>query len=126
MTRRVLVVDDNELVADTAVMVLLSCGLNAVAAYDPNRALEMAKSGSFELLLTDVKMPGMSGIELAIRVRDGGYIPNILIMTGAVTFATDDLTQNVDGRGRNFDILRKPATASELIEKVHEVLNGVA
>ena len=118
---RILVVDDNQLVADTTVMVLLSFGFDAIAAYDPDQGLEIAKRRSFDLLVTDVEMSRMSGIELAIQVRDCGYIPKILLMSGAMS-ATADFLQNIHGRGRDFEILPKPTTASELIEKVHKMV----
>jgi CheY-like chemotaxis protein len=118
---RVLVVDDNELVADTTSMVLLSVGLNAVAVYDPYRALELAENGSFDLLLSDVIMPGMSGVELGIQIREGGYIPNVLLMSGMST--TSDLLEDARRRGYEFDILAKPTNTSELIAKLRELLD---
>ena len=99
---RALVVDNHELVADSIVMVLLSAGFNAVAMYDPNRALEFATNGTFDLLLTDVNMPDLlSGMP-----------------------ATADLLRDAHRPGYDFEIHAKPTNSSELIDKVRELLES--
>lgn len=117
---RILVVDDNDLIADTTAMILLSVGFNAVATYNPNEALRLAKEGSFDLLLSDVIMPEMSGIELAILVKESDYIPKVLLMSGMS--ATTDLLKDAHARGYDFEVLAKPMHASELIDKIREML----
>jgi CheY-like chemotaxis protein len=116
---RVLVVDDNSLVADTIAMVLLSAGFNAIAVYDPERALTFAEGGSFDLLLCDVMMPRMSGIELAIQIVDAQYIPNVILMSGNAR--TTDLLEDARKRGYNFDVLAKPMPGQEIIDKIREL-----
>ena len=65
----VLVVDDEAVIADTLAMILENSGMRALVAYDGQSALEIANSVPPDLLLTDVAMPGMNGIDLAIAMR---------------------------------------------------------
>ena len=68
MRHRVLVVDDDHLVADTLRMVFLANGFESEACYSAEEGLKMAKSFSPELMLCDVAMPGEDGIQLAAQV----------------------------------------------------------
>lgn len=117
---KVLVVDDNEIVADTMTLVLTFGGFDAIGDYDPHHALSLAETGSFDLLLTDVMMPRMSGIELAIAASEAGFVAKVLLMSGVD--ATTDLLEDARGRGYAFEILPKPTNASEIIAKVGELL----
>jgi hypothetical protein len=58
----------------------------------------------------------MSGIDLAIQVKDGGYIPKILLMSGNPV--TSDLLESAHQRGYEFEILPKPMNSGELLERV--------
>jgi CheY-like chemotaxis protein len=64
----VLVVDDEKVIADTLSMILSRSGFSTMAAYDGFTALELARSTPPDLLISDVVMPGMTGVELAITV----------------------------------------------------------
>ena len=85
----VLVVDDEPIIADTIVAILNSKGFAASAAYDGETALEMALLIPPALLITDVAMPGMSGIALAIDVTKA--IPDCRILLFSGQEVTHDL-----------------------------------
>ena len=78
----VLVVDDEAVIADTRAMILEHNGISTMVAYNGNSALEIAKTIHPDLLLADVAMPGMNGIDLAMAIRQ--IIPNcgILLFSG--------------------------------------------
>src|SRR4051794_36129328 len=63
-----LVVDDEHLIADTLVAILRAKGFAPFAAYDAETALEMSRVVFPELLISDVVMPGMNGIDLAVKL----------------------------------------------------------
>src|SRR5215475_15497155 len=65
----VLVVDDEEVIADTTMEILKRSGFEAVCAYDGQSALELALRTTPDFVLTDVVMPNMNGVQLAIAVR---------------------------------------------------------
>jgi CheY-like chemotaxis protein len=78
----VLVVDDEAAVADSLVEILTQNGFAAVAAYDGPDALETAQIMPPELLITDVALPGMSGIELANTVKSAVPDCKIVLLSG--------------------------------------------
>lgn len=118
---RVLVVDDNELIADTIVAILREAGFDAVASYRGDEALNLARTASFDLLLSDVVMPGTSGVELAIAVTDERCVPNVLLISGMST--TADLLEDARSHGYDFEIISKPTQPFELLKKIREQLH---
>jgi len=118
--KKILVVDDNELIADTMAMVFRAEGFHVAATYNAQAALGLMQSESFDLLLSDVMMPGMTGIELAIEVTIRQAIPKVLLMSGVSE--TTDLLHNARKLGYNFEILAKPIGPTEVIEKVEQLL----
>jgi CheY-like chemotaxis protein len=119
--KRVLVVDDDEVIATTLAMVLRSAGFHAVAAYGGQHALELLQSGSFDHLLSDVMMPQMTGIELAIRATKGLLVQSVLLMSGVS--GTADLLANARKLGYDFEILAKPMHPTEVIDNIHRAFN---
>jgi len=78
----VLVVDDERLIADTMTEILRRCGFHAVCAYEGKSALELARHNAPDFVLTDVVMPVMNGVELAIEIRKvAGYGSDPVIRT---------------------------------------------
>ena len=69
-TRRALVVDDNPDIADLLAAVLRHSGYEATTAYSPSAALVIAFTKHFDVIVSDIGMPGMSGYELARALRD--------------------------------------------------------
>jgi len=89
----VLVVDDDPLVAMTAVDMLEDIGLKTLRAHSGRQALELLKSSQpIDLLMTDSAMPGMTGVELARLARD--LLPQlpILLVTGHGEHANSEAT----------------------------------
>ena len=68
-TRRALVVDDNADIADMLAAVLRHSGYEATAVYSPSAALSAALAKHFDVIVSDIGMPGMSGYELAQALR---------------------------------------------------------
>ncbi|WP_239462070.1 response regulator [Occallatibacter savannae] len=118
--RKVLVVDDSEVIADTLAMVLSAEGFHAVVAYSASHALNLLQAESFDMLLTDVMMPGMTGIELAIDVTRRDLVSAVLLMSRVAS--TSDLLENARKLGYTFEILAKPVYPTEVIERIQQVL----
>ena len=81
-TPTILVVDDQQLLADTTALVLNRSGFRAERAYSGHSALEMALQLRPDYLLTDILMPGMNGVELAIAVRKELPATTIILISG--------------------------------------------
>ncbi len=110
----VLVVDDEHAVADSLVTILNQSGYAAEAAYDGKSALEMALLVPPELLLTDVAMPGMDGIELAIAVRKAVPDCKVLLLSGQAVTSNFSAKANNNGHDQ-FNVLTKPVHPDDLL-----------
>lgn len=117
----ILVVDDEMVIADTITKILSLNGYNASAAYDGDSALESALLKPPHLLLTDVILPGMNGIELAQTIKRVYPDCKILLFSGQA--ATTDLLASANHDVRRFTLLSKPIPPDRLLAMVAEHLN---
>ena len=121
---RVFVVDDEDVIASTLAMILrLQGGFQARSFTKPLEALEAARREAPDLLISDVMMPLLSGIELAIQVRE--YCPDckVLLFSGQATTAS--LLENARANGYDFELLLKPVHPSDLLEKIRNLSEPV-
>jgi CheY-like chemotaxis protein len=116
----VLVVDDESVIADTLAEILSRSGYDGVAVYDGDSALETALLRPPEMLITDVVLPGMTGIELAITVRR--IFPECKIILFSGQASTADLLANARADGHTFTLLNKPLHPQDLLQRVSEDL----
>jgi CheY-like chemotaxis protein len=115
---RVLVVDDHRLIADTLVEILQNAGFDAVAAYDGVEALEMASRFHPNWLLSDVLMPRMNGVELAVAIRKDFPATTILLFSGQA--GVSEILHEGQRRGYQFELIAKPIHPLKLIERLKE------
>lgn len=115
---RILVIDDERGIREGCRRVLISEGHRVETAEDGPHGLEMATGGDFDLLLVDVKMPGMGGIELVQRVQQHDPAIVCVMITGYATLETA-IEATKSGA---YDFLPKPFTPDELIAKVNKAL----
>ena len=114
--RRVLVVDDEQVIADTLAKILDLNGYDASAVYTGTAAVENARSLQPDLIISDVIMPDMDGIQAAISIR--GFLPDCKILLFSGQAATADLLENARAQGHEFEILGKPVHPSDLLAKL--------
>jgi DNA-binding response OmpR family regulator len=115
-----MVVDDESTIADTLTEIFNRSGFGAEAAYDGEEALEKALLRPPELLLTDVVLPGMSGIELAITMKR--IFPDCKVLLFSGQAATSDLLASAARAGHNFELLNKPVHPADLLARAKEQL----
>ncbi len=116
MSKRVLVVDDEQCIADTLAAILRKCGYEATALYDGEAAWSACELDTPDLIITDVVMPGLNGIDLATRVKERYPACKVLLFSGMA--ATADLLADARLRGYDFEVLAKPVHPSELLAKM--------
>jgi len=116
----VLVVDDERVIADTLSMILSKSGFSTITAYDGTTALELARTAAPELLISDVVMPGMSGIDLAIAVTQ--TIPGCKVLLFSGQAATVDLLEEARNAGHHFTTLSKPIHPTDMLRRISECL----
>ena len=115
---RILVVDDEVLIADTIVQILNRNGFIAEAAYSGEQAIETARRINPDLLLSDVLMPHIDGVEAAIAIR--GFCPDTRIVLFSGQAATVEILQRAKDRGHHFELLPKPIHPTQLIKHLRE------
>ena len=113
---RVLVVDDERVIADTLTIIMNQSGFDASAAYTGTAAVERAREEKPDLIISDVIMPDMNGIEASIRIRQ--LLPECKILLFSGQAATADLLEKARQEGHEFEILAKPVHPQDLLAKL--------
>jgi len=113
---RVLVVDDERVIADTLATILNQNGFEASAVYTGAEAVVRARASRPDLVISDVIMQDMNGIEAAIRIRQSLPGCKILLFSGQA--ATADLLEKARAQGHEFEILAKPVHPQDLLAKL--------
>lgn len=115
---RVLLVDDEEELVSALVERLGYRGIESEYALNGQRALEMIKEKTFDVIILDLKLPGMSGIEVhSIIKKDHPDLP-VLLITGHGA-PPEQLGLSPE---EHYDLLEKPIGLEVLIEKIKEVV----
>jgi FixJ family two-component response regulator len=117
---RIFVVDNEAIIATTLAMVLRSQGLDATAFTEPDDALAEAESQSPALLVADVSMPQVSGVELAMRMLKTCPACKVLLFSGHGN--NHDLLRDARAGGLPFEFLSKPAHPLALLTLVRKML----
>jgi CheY-like chemotaxis protein len=115
---RILVVDDEPLIADTLVQILNKNGFLAQAAYDGRQAIEAARDSRPEIILSDVLMPHIDGVEAAILIR--AILPDTRIVLFSGQSATVELLASARQRGHDFELLPKPIHPTQLLKHLRQ------
>ena len=113
---KVLVVDDERVIADTLAMILSQSGFDARPVYSGEAALEAAQSFQPDMLISDVIMADLNGIDAAIRIRE--LLPRIKILLFSGQAATADLLEEARTQGYEFEILAKPVHPKDLLSRL--------
>lgn len=113
---KVLVVDDERVIADTLAMILNQSGFEAKAVYSGEKAVELAATFAPDMLITDVIMSDLNGIDAAIMIRS--LLPKIKILLFSGQAATADLLEKARSQGYEFEILAKPVHPQDLMARL--------
>jgi CheY-like chemotaxis protein len=113
---KVLVADDERVIADTLSMILNQSGFEARAVYSGEKAVEMAPAYEPDMLISDVIMADLNGIDTAIRIR--ALLPGIKVLLFSGQAATADLLEKARAKGYEFEILAKPVHPQDLLNKL--------
>jgi CheY-like chemotaxis protein len=113
---KVLIADDERVIADTLAMILNQSGFEARAVYSGEKALELATTFAPDMLISDVIMADLNGIDAAIQFRT--LLPRIKILLFSGQAATADLLEKARTQGYEFEILAKPVHPQDLLTKL--------
>ena len=118
MTRRIMVVDDDPDHLAVVSSILEEGGYRIERAYDAEQALSRVHEFDPALILTDLRMPGMDGVELLERVKAGMGTVEVIVMTGH-----EDMTSAIGAmKAGAFDYVVKPIEAEALLNLVSRCL----
>lgn len=121
LSLRILVVDDERPIADTLCQILRKAGYECKPAYSGTDALCAVSEFSPALIISDVVMPGLDGIELAKTVRR--EYPDCAVLLFSGNASTQDLLANAGAEGHSFQVLAKPVPPRDLLTKVAALLS---
>lgn len=120
MSRHILVVDDEARIREVVQYALEREGFRIDAVDDGTRALDAIERGDFDLVILDVMLPGMDGLELCRRVRAKSKVPILFLSARA-----DEIDRVLGLELGGDDYLTKPFSPRELVARVKAVLRRV-
>jgi DNA-binding response OmpR family regulator len=115
--QRVLIVDDEKLIANTLAQILNVSGFEARAIFGGENAVSVATQFRPDVLLTDVIMRGISGIEVAMQVSKALPSCRVILFSGQAS--TVDLLNRAEAQGYSFEIIAKPIHPKELLRMLN-------
>jgi len=114
---KILIIEDEEKLARFVEMELSYEGYSVSKAFDGRKGLELALSGEFDLILLDIMLPGLSGMEILRRLRKTSNIPVIMLT------ARDSVMDKVSGLDSGADdYITKPFAIEELLARIRSAL----
>ena len=123
-TRSILLVDDEDNIRNATQAVLTAEGFLIDSASDGKEALDLFKANpiKYDLVVTDLSMPRMSGLELTMEIRKSKFAGSILLSTGHLGIQEEKEYKDIGITA----FIQKPWTAEELIDQIHQLdhLNG--
>ena len=112
------------MIATTLATILQRSGFEAISFTEPMKALDAAREKAPDLLISDVVMPVLSGVDLAIKIKTECPGCKVLLFSGQA--ATADLLDAARRDGHDFELLSKPIHPSEFLLKVKLVTEHTA
>jgi Response regulators consisting of a CheY-like receiver domain and a winged-helix DNA-binding domain len=120
MSAKILIIEDEEKIARFVELELGYEGYITKKAFDGRTGLELAETGGFDLILLDVMLPQLSGMEVLRRIRRTSQVPVIMLT------ARDSVTDKVFGLDSGAsDYITKPFAIEELLARIRTALRKV-
>ena len=117
MHEKVLIIEDEEKIARFVEMELAYEGYRVGKAFDGRTGLELAQSGNFDIIILDIMLPGLNGMEVLRRIRRSSSVPVIMLT------ARDTIVDKVTGLdGGADDYMTKPFEIEELLARIRNAL----
>ena len=113
---KVLIADDEKVIADTLAMILNLGGFEARAVYTGQNALDLAPAFQPDMLISDVLMADINGVDAAIKMR--AMLPDIRVFLLSGQTATAELINQSKAGDLGFEVLVKPVHPRDLLTKL--------
>jgi CheY-like chemotaxis protein len=115
-THRVLVIDDEADIADSLTDILILHGYDAVAFHDGVSAIESARQHCPHIVISDVVMPKLNGVDTVTAIHEYCPAVHILLLSGQAL--TSDILERARASGHEFEVLPKPIHPYLLLKKI--------
>jgi DNA-binding NtrC family response regulator len=115
---RVVIADDERIIADTLAMILNTQGFHAVPAYSGETAVELARTLKPDVLISDLLMGDLSGVEAAQAIMEMLPSCRVLFITAQTTLP-DAAVFRI--QGREFEVLQKPFRPEDLLRQLEDI-----
>jgi two-component system, NtrC family, response regulator HydG len=119
MSRTVLVVDDDRQMVKTFAAVLRRRGWESLTAFDGEQAVQVARDHHVDVVLMDVRMPGMNGVEALRAIRQSKPLTPVILMTA---YAANELLEQAERDGA-LSIMPKPVPLPRLLTLLEDVIH---
>jgi DNA-binding NtrC family response regulator len=116
---KVYVVDDEPIISSILTAILNGSGFQATAFTSAEEAIKAAECEGPSLLITDVVMPGMNGVDLAIHLKSICPKCKVLLFSGQA--ATNNLLDAASKAGHDFELLNKPIHPKDLLAAIRKL-----
>jgi DNA-binding NtrC family response regulator len=116
---KILVIDDEMSIADTLAEILSGYGFDAFAFYGGQSAIDFARNHCPDIVISDIVMPKLDGIETVIAIRELCPSTRILLFSGQANIS--QVMQHARERGHDFELLPKPVHPDVLVKKLSEL-----
>jgi len=121
LKKRVFILDDEVVIASTLAMILRSQGIDTTSFSEPLKALEAARSHAPNLIISDISMPTISGIDLAIQVEKEFPGCKVLLFSGHS--CSKEMLAAAGVHGHEYRLLAKPVYPGELLKRIRNLLD---
>lgn len=117
--QKILITDDNRLVADTLALILTQRGYEVAVTYGGREAVERARRWSPDLFVSDVSMPEFDGVHAAIEIRT--MIPECGVLLFSAEPDSAELVRRARLQGHRFEFLHKPFPPIEFLRRIRRL-----
>ncbi len=121
--RRILIVDDEESICEVTKLLVEMAGHTAVCVHDGQSALRELDAGGYEVMIVDMLMPEMDGVELINALRRRSFPVRLIAMSGGGHIPKESYLKIAQMSGAHA-LLPKPFTRDQLVRALEEALAG--
>lgn len=116
MAKKILAVDDSKTMRDMVTFTLRKAGFDVMEAIDGQKALDAMTGSKFDLIITDINMPDINGLELIRFVRTNGHLATVALLVISTQSSERDRARSIQLGADDF--LAKPFSPDQLLEAV--------